>query len=114
MRYNRTPSVGRASNYPQTAGWEGQATVALPLALGGRYNGTVHGFVTVCADRCVELPVVDFCECYWNTENQRVVDLSHAAWKLVSDTPLEQGLITVDLTYTGSTPVALPNTSILP
>lgn len=90
-----TRVTGIGSNYPGTAGWMGEATVALPGALGGRYDGTVSGRVTVCADRCVTLPVVDWCQCYWGTADQRVVDLSHAAWALVSDAPLATGLIEV-------------------
>jgi hypothetical protein len=96
-----TEVAGIASNYPGTAGWMGEPTVALPGDLGGRYTGEVNGTVTVCADRCVELPVVDWCQCYWGTTDARVVDLSHSAWALVSDQPLSAGLIEVTVVLDG-------------
>lgn len=89
---------GIASNYPGTAGWIGQATVALPGDLGGRYTGEVNGEVTVCADRCATFPVVDWCQCHWGTDAERIVDLSHAAWAAISDAPLSEGLVEVTVT----------------
>jgi hypothetical protein len=88
---------GMASSYKENIGWEGQATVALPLELGGGVPDGAPTRVLVCADRCVSLPVVDSCPCYVGTPDQRIANLSHAAWRLVTDDPLEEGLVHVEV-----------------
>ena len=97
--------TGKASSYPESAGWEGKATVALPLELGGGIPDGEPRLVIICADRCAALPVVDSCPCYVGTADQRVANLSHAAWRLISDMPLEEGLIEVEITLS---PISRP------
>jgi hypothetical protein len=90
--------TGQATWYCCSAGWRGEAVVALPGALGGHYDAPPAArSVTVCADRCVSLPVVDYCGCYWGTANQRVADLSPEAWAAVSDTGTGAGVIRVTI-----------------
>jgi hypothetical protein len=90
--------TGKATWYCCTSGYRGQAVVALPGALGGQYDPPPAGrTVTVCADRCVELPVVDYCGCLWGTAGQKVADLSPEAWAAVSNSGLSAGVITVTL-----------------
>ena len=98
-------ATGMASSYSESIGWEGQPTVALPLELGGGIPSGEPQVVLVCADHCVSLPVVDSCPCYVGTPDQRVANLSHAAWALVTDMPLEEGLIPVEVHLS---PVANP------
>ncbi len=96
--------TGMASSYPESPGWEGEATVALPAEIGGGLPNGEPTYVLVCADRCVSLPVVDSCPCYVGTGDQRVANLSHEAWRQVSDMPLVEGLIEVEITFS---PVAV-------
>jgi hypothetical protein len=104
---SRTVS-GMASSYAEQAGWEGRPTVALPSELGGALPGSQPEHVIVCADRCVELPVVDSCPCYYGTPDQRVANLSLIAWALVSDAPLAEGIVPVELYLDGATPPDRP------
>ena len=98
-------ATGMASSYGESIGWEGEPTVALPVELGGGLPAGEPTWVLVCADRCVGLPVVDSCPCYVGTVDQRIANLSHAAWRLITDAPLAEGLIPVEV-HLG--PVGLP------
>lgn len=80
-------AIGMASSYAESIGWEGQPTIALPLELSGGMPDGDPTWVLVCADRCASLPVVDSCPCFVGTTNQRVANLSHDAWRLLSDAP---------------------------
>jgi hypothetical protein len=99
-----TSLTGMASSYRFTHGFETTPTVALPVALGSTVHGSTPRWVGVCADRCARLPVVDVCDCYYGTDEQRIVNLSHAAWELISDKPLAEGVIPVDLYLDGKIP----------
>ncbi|HET7521103.1 MAG TPA: RlpA-like double-psi beta-barrel domain-containing protein [Candidatus Limnocylindria bacterium] len=90
--------TGMATWYCCTSGWTGEAVVALPGALGGHYDPPPAARkVTVCADRCVSLPVVDYCGCYWGTANQKVADLSPEAWAAVTDASTSAGVVRVTI-----------------
>lgn len=93
---------GKATWYCCSKGWRGQAVVALPGALGGHYLAPPTSYyVTVCADRCVVLPVVDYCGCYWGTSSQRVADLSPEAWAAVTNSALSRGVVSVTVHFGG-------------
>lgn len=93
--------TGRATWYCCTLGYRGQAVVALPGALGGHYDPSPSRYVTVCADRCVRLPVVDYCACNWGTAQQKVADLSPEAWAAVTDRSRALGVVTVTIHLAG-------------
>ncbi len=99
---------GQASSYSHSSGWEDEATVALPVALGGHIPKGTPDEVLVCGDRCVVLPVVDSCPCYVGTADQRIANLSHAAWELVTDAPLEEGLVQVEVYFVDRLPNEVP------
>ncbi len=89
---------GKATWYCCSLGWRGQAVVALPGALGGHYYAApASHFVTICADRCAVLPIVDFCGCYWGTANQKVADLSPEAWAAITDSSRSRGVLNVTI-----------------
>jgi len=91
---------GKATWYCCSAGWRGMAVVALPGALGGHYDAPPAArYVTVCADRCVRLPIVDYCGCLWGTASQKVADLSPEAWAAVTDRGLSAGVVVVTLHF---------------
>jgi hypothetical protein len=91
-----TTFSGKATWYCCSAGWRGQAVVALPGALGGHYDAPPAArFATVCADRCAVFPVADYCGCFWGTASQKVADLSPEAWAAISDSVLSRGVISV-------------------
>ncbi len=88
--------TGLATWYCCSSGYRGQAVVALPGALGGHYDPPpASRTVTICADRCAELPVVDYCGCLWGTADQKVADLSPEAWAAISNSGTSAGVIRV-------------------
>jgi hypothetical protein len=90
--------TGQATWYCCSVGWRGEPAVALPGVLGGEYDAPpASRYVTICADRCASLPVVDYCGCSWGTANQKVADLSPEAWAAISDSSTGAGVIRVTI-----------------
>jgi hypothetical protein len=77
---------GRASWY----GVDGDVAAAGPALRHGHWRGSL---VSVCADRCVTVRLVDFCQCLRGERSERVIDLSPSAFARLS--PLSAGLIRV-------------------
>jgi hypothetical protein len=89
---------GKATYYCCTLGYRGQAVVALPAAFGGHYDAPPAArYVTICADRCASIPVVDRCGCYWGTPSQKVADLSPEAWAAITDRSRSMGVVQVTI-----------------
>lgn len=89
---------GKATYYCCTLGYRGQAVVALPAAFGGHYDPPPAArYVTICADRCARIPVVDRCGCYWGTASQKVADLSPEAWTAITDRSRSLGVVQVTI-----------------
>ncbi len=94
--------TGEATWYCCSRGYRGLAVIALPGALGGRYDAPPAArTVTVCADRCVSLPVVDYCGCSWGTSSQKVADLSPEAWAAVTDRSRSAGVVSITIQLGG-------------
>ena len=94
--------TGKATWYCCSRGYRGLAVIALPGALGGQYDAPPAArTVTVCADRCVSLPVVDYCGCSWGTSSQKVADLSPEAWAAVTDRSRSAGVVTITIQLGG-------------
>jgi hypothetical protein len=77
---------GRASWY----GVDGDVAAAGPALRHGHWRGSL---VAVCADRCVTVRLVDFCQCLRGQRSERVIDLSPSAFARLA--PLSAGLIHV-------------------
>jgi hypothetical protein len=112
--YAAEPLKGWASRYDCTAGYCGQPTVALPSKLGGRYDGTIYAYATVCADRCAIVPAVDFCLCHVEPSSHpdRIVDLNAEAWALVTDQPPGLVPVTIIVEPVQNRQDAVPDTAI--
>ena len=83
--------TGRASWYDDGGGLYAAAGPALRV---GDWRGRL---VTVCAGSCVKVRLTDWCQCYENTDRERVIDLSPAAFTALA--PLSRGLVKVEVRW---------------
>lgn len=68
--------VGVASWYEGSRDFHGIRHVALPDS---DWDGTIHGYARICVlatGVCTRAAIVDYCQCYRRTPDERVVDLS--------------------------------------
>ena len=88
---------GGASWYTGTAGWLGTAHVAMPLA-DTLPAGARAPLVRVCVNsRCVTVPVVDSCACFWGSSGEMLVDFSLPLVRRLGLAP-STGIYTVEIT----------------
>jgi hypothetical protein len=93
---SRTPAPRQsapAATVRGLASWygvDGDVAAAGPALRHGHWRGS---FVQVCADRCVTVRLVDWCQCYSGRRSERVIDLSPSAFARLA--PLSAGLIRV-------------------
>ena len=100
--------TGIASYYVEAPGWD-QPTVQLPATLGGGPpTADSPKQVVVCGDRCMTVVVADDCDCLSGTANERVINLSEHTWQMVTDQPLDVGLVEVTVHLGQWAPSASP------
>ena len=70
--------------YPDTSGSDYYAAAgpALRTAIGGRESSTAYKgkVVRVCGNECINVKLVDWCQCYYKQPHEKVIDLYWDAW----------------------------------
>jgi rare lipoprotein A (peptidoglycan hydrolase) len=90
----RATRASRPAPLRGTASWYRQP--GLVAAAGPALRGLAHWrgrFVEVCAERCVVVRIVDFCQCYRGERRERLLDLSDRAFAAIA--PLVAGVVEV-------------------
>jgi hypothetical protein len=104
---SRTPAPRQsatAATVPGLASWygvDGDVAAAGPALRHGHWRGSI---VAVCADRCVTVRLVDFCQCLRGQRSERLIDLSPSAFARLA--PLSAGLIRVTVRRVALVPPA--------